>query len=514
MKRGITLLVCLVMIGGLLGILLYLDNRPTSEEDPLDDMQELAVTLIDRERWEIKSIRFVSDDSDITLLPLVDEPEIMPPEPPDPTPTPRIHFTVFGYEEAVLDESAVDNMAQLAFSLTADEMITDTGDPSEFGLDPPEAKIIVKYADGTEKTIFVGIQTSARDFFYMMIEGEPEIYMVRTSVAERVFHGKNEILNRRVPQISAESLSHIYIRERGKEPIEFAFDGSQEEKELDMMQFGGVLLHMVQPFEGLPLYNSSFQRAVLDGMEGITIGELVATKPQDYSVYGLDDPSLVVLLRDVSGELHLIVGDEVTAGIDNESSTTYVYVKFYDRPTVFKMDKAHLLTLHNVNILDFTARFAALLNIDDVDEISIVSPTIDYDISLNHVVIPAATPSLMPPEDEEPLTPPPASERFINPSVNGQDVQDAAFRAFYQSLIGLSFDTIIDEFTPTTEPEITVTFRLNTGEPDVVVRYFGYNNDFYAVQRGEEIIRFAIGRRSLEHMFVSMEDLLAGYLDR
>ena len=57
MKRGITLLVCLVMIGGLLGLLFYLDNRPTSEEDPFDNMDELAVTLIDRERWEIKSIR-------------------------------------------------------------------------------------------------------------------------------------------------------------------------------------------------------------------------------------------------------------------------------------------------------------------------------------------------------------------------------------------------------------------------------------------------------------------------
>ena len=518
MKRGVILIVCLVMIGGLLGVLFYLEDRPANEEGMFDDTPDTTVALIERERWDIKSVRFVSDDSDITLLPLVDEPEETDNPESDPPPTPIVHFTVFGFEEAILDATAVDNMARLAFSLTADEMITNTGDPSEFGLDPPEAKIVVKYADGTEKTILVGIQTPAGDFYYMMIEGEPEIYILGTSIAERAFFGKSDILNKRLPQISAETLSHVYIRERGREPIEFAFDGSEEEKELAMLQFGGLLIHMVQPFEGLALYNSSFQRAVLDGMTGISIGDLVEARPEDYSIYGFDDPSLVVLMRDVSGELHLVVGDEVTSGVDSENGATYVYVKFYDRPSVFKMDKAQLFTLYNVNILDFTARFVALVNIDDVDEISIVSTIADYDISLNHVVVPAITPTLVPNQDSEgedtPPAPPPAPERLINPEVNGQAVQDAAFRSFYQSLIGLSFDTIIEVFTPDTDPETTITFRLNTGEPDVVVRYFGYNYDFYAVQKGEEPIRFAVGKRFLEYMFVSMDDLLAGYLDR
>ena len=548
MKRGVTLLICLVLLGGLIGVYFYLENRPEDEETPSETPSK-SVKLIEKQKWDIESIRFISKDNEVVLLPVVITPTPRPtvtPKPdaeepletptPTPTPTPNISFTVSGFEDAELDQSAVDNMARMAYALDASEMVAESGNPQDFRLDPPEGEINVKYADGTEKTILVGMQSPAKDYYYIMIKGDPAIYMVYTTIGERAFYNMDKILSKTLPTISAEGIEYIYVAVKGKDPVEFAYDGTEEEFEADMEQFGGVLLYMVQPNKGWELYGSNFQTAVLDGMSGMRIGDMIEINPEDYSVYGLDDPSLTVWLRDVNGELHLVVGDDVNAENvpDGDDDKTYVYVKFFDRPPVYIMDKSYLNTLYSINPFNFSQRFIALLNIDHVDAVTIKSASQNYDIFLNHEVIyvtatptPTPTPTpepdpdapkedvTAPPEETESTpAPTPMPEKLIHPTVNSQEVQEKAFKTFYQSIIGLSYDTSIDPFTPTSLPEVTIAFKLNNGEPNVTIKFFKYNNDFYAVQKDEGIIRFVVSKQYVEGMFKSAEDLLAGKLDR
>ena len=541
MKRGVTLLICLVLLGGLIGAYFYLGNNPRGKEEP--DEKTEPVKLIEKQKWDIKTVKFLSKGSEIALLPVIGPSptprptpeaaaEEAPSETPAPTPTPNISFTVSGFEDAVLDSTAVDNMARMAFSLEAAEKVAQSGNPEDFRLEPPEAEINAKYADGTEKTIYVGMQTPARDYYYAMIKGDPAIYMLSTSVGERAFYTIDKILSKTLPSISAETLEYVYVKQNGTE-IEYAFNGTQEELEAFKEENGAVPLQMVQPYRGWELYNSNFQTHVLDGMRGISMGNLIETKPDDYSIYGLDDPSLEFWLRDAGGEMHLITGNEADESVDDDIDKTYVYVKFFDRPQVYIMDKSYLTTLYNINPFSFSPRFVALLNIDTVDEMAIRSD-VDYDITLNHELVPVTatpkptpTPSPTPdpgapePEQTEPAQEPesspeptPTPQKVIHPKVNNQEVQEGAFKTFYQTVIGLSYDTVIDTFTSTSLPGITITFMLNTGEPNVEVKFYKYNNDFYAVQRDESPIQFVIGKQYVDAVFKSAEDLLAGKLDK
>jgi len=536
----------------------------TADSSPSPSASTL-VSLIDKQKWDVQSIKYTANGNDISLLPEVQPTPTPFPTPapvegatpspspsqsptPTPTPTPNITFTVSGYDDSVLNASTVDDMSRLAYSLSASEKISDNGDPKDFGLDPPACEIDVKYNDGTDKTIYVGMQTPAQDYYYIMIKGDPAIYMVSSSIGARAFYTADDLLDKTLPTISSDTIEYVYIRQKGKDPIEFKYDGTQDAMDKDMQQYGGVQLFMTTPYKGWQLYNQNFQTAVLDGMSGITIGNLVEATPADYSKYGLDDPALEVWLKDTNGEIHLDIGNDAdpadikSAGSSDASAAAtatadakpYVYVKFADRPAVYVMDKSYLSTLYDVNIFGFTQRFIELANIDNVDSISIKSATTNYDVQLNHEYIPVTatpTPTFTPSPTPDPSAPEaqgetpaeapntspmptPTPQDVIHPALNGQQVQDKAFRTFYQAVIGLSYDTGIDTFTPTAPPEVTITYTFNNGDPDVVTKYYRYNNDFYAVQKDDDPIQFVISKQYVDAMFQSAVDLLAGKLDQ
>jgi len=561
LKRGVTLLICLAALGGLIGAYFYLGGHPvgTAAVSPTPVPNKM-VDLINKQKWDVKSISYTANGNNITILPqLLPTPTPYPtmapqkgatptPSPsasptPTQTPTPNIGFSVSGYESSVLNQSNVDDMARMAYSLSASEKISDNGSPKDFGLDPPAAEINAKYADGTEKTIYVGMQTPSHDNYYIMIKGDPAIYMLTSSTGARAFYTADDIVDKTLPAISADTLEYVFIKEKGKDPVEFKYDGTQEKMDQDMKQYGGVQLVMSSPYKGWQLYNSNFKTNVLDGMNGISIGNLVADKPPDYAKYGLDDPSLTVWLKDANGEIHLDIGNDADpADVKNTDTTaaatatadtkTYVYVKFADRPAVYVMDKSYITSLYNLNIFGFTQRFIELANIDTVDSIAIKSAATNYDVQLNHEYIPVtATPTATPtpspdpnaaPQSETPSPPPqgttpaptPTPENVIHPALNGKQVQDKAFRTFYQAVIGLSYDTVIDTYTPTDQPEVTISYKFNNGDPDAVIKFFKYNNDFYAVQKNDDPIQFVISKQYVDSMFQSAVDLLAGKLDK
>jgi hypothetical protein len=182
-----------------------------------------------------------------------------------------------------------------------------------------------------------------------------------------------------------------------------------------------------------------------------------------------------------------------------------------------------------MNVLAFTYRFAALVNIDHCDGVRIQSTDGQtYDVQVVHELIPV-TPAPTPTPDPN-VTPDPnatvapqaapapqatvAPEKKLHPSVNGTAVQEGAFKTFYQTLIGLSYDSAISEFTPDSQPAVLIAYQLNSGEPNPTFQYFDYNTDFYAVQQDDRPIQFVINKLSVDQMFASMKKLLAGELDR
>jgi hypothetical protein len=532
-KRIATLIVVLALLGGLVGLYAYLSQREV--EDEATETPSKTVSLIKREDWEVAKAKFGSENGELTILPVLTpnptpNPTAAPAEGSTPTPTPEVTNTptptpkplvgweVEGFEGEPLMSSVLSDMMRSVFSLDASEKVADTiSDPKEYKLDPPEAYGEVEFIDGTKKRISIGMMSSARDYYYMSIEGDPALYLTYASTGEDFFKGVNDLIDKSVATVSAEGIQRIYIAQKGKTPIEFAYKGTDEQMQSDLEAYGSVSLNMVSPYDGWELYSTNFQTNVLDSLSGITMEEVIEAKPSNLSEYGLDDPELEIWMKDTSVDMHLLIGKDIDSDL--------AYAKFYDRPYVFSIKKSYLAKLKDMNVFQFTQRFVSLVNIDDCIGLKITGPNRSHEIKITHQTItptPAPTPTQAPDDPEATPTPTPAEsptptptpvpQKVVNASVDGQSVQEAAFKDFYQSVIGLSYDSEIEEFTPSGSPEATISYQLQ-GKDGIEINLYPYNQNFYAIEKDGAEIRFVLNKQYVDLMFKTLDDLIAGNLD-
>ncbi|MDR3239607.1 MAG: DUF4340 domain-containing protein [Clostridiales bacterium] len=521
MKKIVSLVVCVVLLGGLTGAYLYLLNKNDNAEPDTEETPVEAVPLLDMKEFDLKQVSFYSEGGELTLSSIASTPTPVPtPVPadeeesdetgeepdvsaaPTPTPEPIISWEIAGMEDLPLNKSNVSEMVRGAYALTAAEKISGTVDnPAEYGLDPPKARAVAAYYDGTEKTIQLGATTPNGDYYYMMLQGDPALYLVASSVGAPFSYTLDSLIDKALPAIDAQSLQYVYIHEKNREPLEFS--GAQTET-------GQYALTLARPYSGRQLHAEDFQANVLNPMSGIVMGELTDLNPSDLAAYGLDDPLLEVRLIDSGGETHLLAG----ADRDDEA----VYVKYADRPSVFAMNKTYLSGFYTIDVFSFIDRYAALINIEDCDAVAIESASARYDVQIVHETVtpPALSAESPAPDGDDPdaaPTPTPEPEKVIHPSVNGQAMQEDSFRKYYETLIGLSYDAAIENFEPSGLPDLTVAYQLSSGAPNPTYEYYTYNEDFYAVRENGGSIEFVINKRSADQMLLAMEKLLAGQLE-
>jgi hypothetical protein len=204
----------------------------------------------------------------------------------------------------------------------------------------------------------------------------------------------------------------------------------------------------------------------------------------------MDDPLLEFIMEDAEGRgFHLIFGGDH----DDE----HVYVMYGDRPHVFLAERRHIEGLLGLNPFNFIDRFIALVNIMEVERITLQSRLRgNHELIINNFQ-----------DDDE--------RDQIDPIVDGIEVQDRAFRGVYQALIGMFYDQEIElQEEPGIADLIISYYLLDPLEDPIVVEFFAYDANFYAVRRQPEPVQFVINRRAVEVAYSLIEDLLAGELDR
>lgn len=484
-KNLITLVAAVVVVGALVGLYLWQNQRRQQAEAEATPSPTPAasITLIDRAESDIASVAFTANGKSFTLAATYGEAE-------------EATWQLVGDPEIAINQTTAKDMVRGLYYLSVVEKLFDQVDnPADYGIGPDAATAVATYTDGSHATVRVGKMTPARDRYYMMLEGDPALYLFYSYYGDRYYNDVGALIDRTLPTITSESIQYIYLKERGKAPIEFGFFGTDQEKQDMYEQFGMIYVTMLQPYPGRELYYSNFEQSVMTDFMNMQIGDMVALRPDDLSIYGLDDPSLELWINDLESEIHLLFGEQTGDG--------KIYCKFYDRPQVFLTDYEYVKRMYNINVFTFIEKFVALVNIVECNGIDIEvpgNPERNYHVTLDHIVLP-------PEEDEE------EGEAIINPYINGQLVQELAFKTFYQRLIAISYDTEIEAYAPESEPIFTVTFHLIDKDP-VVLRYYTFDNNFYAVQRDDNPIQFVSSRQNSEIMFQAMVDLLAGKLDR
>jgi len=484
-KKIISLAVAVLVIGGLLGAYFGLEARAEREaaiaaEERLAELAVspvLATTQIQRSPLELMLAVFTNDGHSFTLEQSLDE-------------NMALVWKYERYPDLQLNNQLVQNMLNSALNfITTSVVVEEVDNPQDFGIGTVEVQLY--FFDDESEIIRLGNMTPDRSSFYAMIEGDPALYLVTLTTGRNLSLELSDLLEREMIFVDEFLLEYVYLQERDQPPIEFAVKGTEEEI-LEMIEgFGVTWLTMVQPFYGMNLNFTNFQSQVLESFRMFeAAADLVEFFPEDLAIYGLDEPALTFIMEDVWGNLvHLYFGDE--------HSEQHRYMMFGDRPHVFLADRWHTEVLFGLSPFNFIERFVALVQIVEVDRIDIISQDRgNYNIIINNY------------EDE-------AERPQIAPIVNGQEVQDRAFRQFYQILLTFFYEYYLGEQDEDvfTQPDVIIIYHKLDGGT-VEVQFFNYDANFYAARVYPEPVRFLTSRTSLDSVFNTLPRILAGELDR
>ena len=493
MKKQLrTVIIAVVLFGALFAAYLLAQDYNRKKEllasqEETHAEETVNLKLLERQKDDLVSVSFLIGDDTMVFLPVVTESSSYN----------RIEWVIEGYEDLDIEKTTLDSMVTPVYYFSPIEQLDPTDDNlAEFGLENPSVTVTGHYADGSTETVYLGKSAPGGDYFYAKLEGTPGVYLLYDITGKRFFNRVNDLVKMNIPGVYLDSLIYAYFYQRDVYELEVGYDGTDEEMEQDLERYGMVLLSLIKPYPGRDLYFSSLQAAVLEKVESITLSDVVEVYPEDLSIYGLDDPEIIMHLID--GEL-----DEYHIFIGNDASETHSYVMLASRPVVYTVQKDLISMLYNVNILKLVEKFVALVNIVTVDKIEIESTDFgrSHEIYMNHDIFTK--------EDD-----PDYEEEIMSPEIDGKFFEEPPFKTFYQSLIALAYDVEIFGYEIKDEPAFTVRYILNDGKPDVITRYYPYNNDFYAVQRDDHPVQFIVSKRSVATMFNTMDRLFRGEIIR
>jgi len=461
-KGIISLAVAVVVVAAMVGLLFWQRNREVPEEYvPVAPPQ--VVRLVERREDEIVKVVFQDEDGTRTLLPFIDEDG-------------RTQWMWEGVEY-VLHLPYARNKARAGFSIFSSQVIHENVREvpdlrlEDFGFS--QVIMTAHYDDGTSLSLYMGGPTPDFSGYFVMVEGDPGLYVITRANGDRLLLGLDDLLCRMLPIWDAETIDYVLINEQGRDPIEFI---RVDHEEIE----GMTLLRMLYPMPDRDVHASGFEFHVLEDFSSFMFSGVVSVHPTDLRPYGLDDPGLEFIYEAFHGQAHLLFGDVFFRDVNGEE-TAFIYVKFADRPHVFEALYEPVRALQDVNFLRFVERFIYLVNIQSVERINIVSQDGEIEIYINQV------------EDSN----------DIAPTVNGEAIADQPFRVAYRLLVGLGIDGEIEPFTPRTAPVHTVTYT-HFEYDDVELRFYVYDENFFAVSVDGEEIWFVTSRLSFDRFLAHL----------
>lgn len=470
-KRIISMAVVVILIAAMAGVYFL---RPSVDETDAST-EHTTNFLAEREESDVVSVRFITEDDDFIMLP---------------------HDTGQGilwqYQPAdfVLNPARARDKARPAWHLIAFETAhenTQDVNIADFGFAPPQLTMEVTYTDGTGKNIYIGAQTADMRNHFARVSGSDAIYIIGNMAAQWAMADIGSLLERGLQPFNADA-EYILIAQRDTPAIELAM-GSIDDMEdalaalMPAAPFG-ELLRLVQPMDRA-IDHTRLNMRVLEPLEMFRLGDVVSLAPSDLTPYGLDIPSLEFAYQDMFGETHLLFGDTFMEDV-NGTEVEFIYVKFADRPHVFRAEFWPVAGLFNLNIFSFIDRFIALPNILGVDRITIAATEAsrNLDMVINHI-----------------------GESDIAPTINGIPVAESDFRVAYRLLIALMMEGEIEPFTPQGTPDMTITYH-RPEDPDIEIRLFAMGSHLYAVSLDGADAWFVTHGRDVDMFFSHVSALI------
>jgi len=473
-KRTISMTVVLLLIVGMGGLYFWQTRTEAAEEELPAPPPVAALNLIQRQEADVELVVFYENGERTVLRSL--------------SPIDGVRPWVMLDTPYSLNQARTREKAQSSWLLNASSVAHEDAsglDLAQFGLDPPAIIMEVRFTDGSTHTVRLGTQTADMRHHFVMIDHDPAMYLLSNTFAQRMLLGVEDMLEVGM-LFEAEFTTYLRIAQRGRPTIEFGPGDEDDASEpIPGMPAHHVFLTMLEPYPGMELNHFNMSDLIFEPLSTLQMGPVVELHPTNLSDFGLDDPILEIEYHSWLGDTHLLFGN-----IFEYQGIEVIYVKFADRPHVFKTAFQMVSPLFDLHTFSLIQRFFALVDIRDVERITIDSPTPahNFDMVVNH-----------PPEE---------GSSAIEPTINGVPIEEREFRRAYTLVISISSDAETTPFMPQGTPYLTITFH-RIENPNTEVRLFDYNPNFFAASLDGAEVWSITNRRAVDLMLAHFSEMVS-----
>jgi hypothetical protein len=396
-------------------------------------------------------------------------------------------YILTGYPDVPLNESNVGNVLTNFSRLVAKEVVeTETpADLAPYGLDPPAVTAVVRLSGGTSQEIYLGNKTGAGNSYYMMKQGDPAVYTVALTYADRFSYTMDDLVKTNVvPALETTALDHILLKRAGQPDLEATHWTTPE----GQARLGVAGFKIVKPYTIPKDINANTFDTFMTNIGAIGITGIVSLDDSQKAEYGLTEPRMELSAADASNAFTLYFGGDY--GEEMVCCTVAGYAPIY------AVDKQSIAFLETVTPEDLADKFLLLPMIDDVERVDITIGGGSHTMTIERRT--------------EKATEEGAEDKVIETYfLDGVQKDEDAFKEVYQAAIGVTADV------NTTDPALTegatiatITYYFSIGDiPSMTVTYYTYDNDFYAgAVEGEP--KALVAKRKVDAIATAMDTLI------
>jgi len=387
-------------------------------------------------------------------------------------------WVVYGAEGIMLENLMAGSLVTNIINLRAETIDIPELNLAELGLDETRRTIIVN-ATNTEGVpegdfiIHLGGMTVTGEYFYLMIEGDSEIYLVSANVGNFLNVSLTDLRSRRLPVIHTPGVQYVFISERDRPVIELRMNDEATNLDIWRDTLGFNMLIFERPFRTpRGAYISRIEEEILIPITYMRIKDFIDDAPADYSIFGLDNPFMRIMVSCETEDGLRIVDLGLEFGNFTEDGD--VYFRLTNSPNVYTMSREFLNPLIGLDAFELADKFVFISDSQITDRVEITAGGRLATIGIYRV------------EDGQDTY-----------TFNGSAISTERFRELYQHISGISADYLLADDVVRGELAASITYFV--GDRFYTVRYFEYTEGFLAAEVFG-VLEFAVHRSSVDRM--------------
>ncbi len=383
-------------------------------------------------------------------------------------------YKLKGYENAPLETGMPDAVANDAAAVTTTNVVDITGaNPSEYGLDKPNATAEVTFTNKNKRTIFVGNAAPDNAGTYIMVDGDKAIYLVDSESVDSFLYKSMSLLDKTVTTASDS--------DDGATPKKVKISGANFPKTMEFVPnddetVSTAYYKMTEPTKCF--VNVGNGSKVLESLRSVTANDVLAYKPDSKTLqkYKIDTENPYAKLEaeftDTNILLYAAKPIEEKSDDDTGAITTSVYVYNPESKMIYSLtaDKVAWVT---TSYEDLVFEYVIKSNLPSIKTLEVTAKNKTYTFTLSTETV----------KDDKGIE---TSKTIVKSGDKTIDTEK--FDVFFQNLESATINKV-KSGTVSGDAVLTVKISYNTDkESDVVTFYKGDTGKYNFSLDGNNIL--------------------------